>query len=278
VNAASGAVPFRAAHWAELAWTRSVRRHASFPGAWSAVLESLRWRYPEWWTIALSAAAWGVLVAQELAGPGGHHQLDQAAPGGLSAWLQHTGSWLLMVLAMMLPLVLFSVRVTAVRSVWRRRDRAIGGFLMGYLSPWLLAGALIAVLDVTLGLDRWLQLLPWLGGVGFGGAALWQLSPIRLRALRACHRTLPIAPRGWRADRDCFRFGWLIGGQCLVSCWALMVACVLAGHSLAAMVPVGGLGVAERYFMRPRQRALFSPLLGIALAYGILGVSALQSL
>ena len=174
-----------------------------------------------------------------------------------------------MVLAMMVPLQRFSIRVTATRSLWRRRDRAIGGFLIGYLSPWLLVGGCVAALEVALGR------LPWLGGVGFGIAAVWQLTPVKARALRACHRSVPLAPRGWRADRDCFRFGWLTGGQCVLSCWALMLACVLAGHSLTAMVCVSIVGVAERYVFRPRQRAIFSPLLGIALVYAILGLSTL---
>ena len=159
--------------------------------------------------------------------------------------------------------------MTATRSLWRRRDRAIGGFLLGYLSPWLLAGAAVAEVDVML-----LPQLPLVGAVAFAVAAAWQLTPVKAPGLQACHRSVPLAPHGWRADRDCFRFGWLTGTQCLVSCWALMLACVLAGHSLPAMVCVSIVGVAERYVVQPRQRAIFSPLLGIALVYGILGLSA----
>ena len=127
-----------------------------------------------------------------------------------------------------------------------------------------------AAVDAALGLDH----LPlWLGGCGFAIAAVWQLAPIRLRALRACHRSVPLAPRGWRADADCLRFGWLTGGQCVLSCWALMLACVLAGHTLLAMVGVAAIGVAERYFVQPGQRFVsFTPLLAIALVYGILGL------
>jgi predicted metal-binding membrane protein len=179
-----------------------------------------------------------------------------------------------MVLAMMVPLALFSIRLTAARSLWRRRHRAIGGFLVGYLSPWFTFGACFAAVDIALGLGRWPHVLPWLGAIGFAVAAVWQIAPVRVRAELACHRTMPIAPHGWRADRDCFRFGWLTGGQCVISCWALMVACVLAGHSLTAMVCAAVIGVVERYFVRPGQRLTFSPLLGIALVYGILGVSA----
>jgi predicted metal-binding membrane protein len=185
------------------------------------------------------------------------------------------GTWLLMVLAMMVPLVRFGVRVAAARSLWRRRDRAIGGFLIGYLSPWPIAGVGVVALDVTLAGTPGLQ--PWLTGAGFAVAAGWQLTSFKARALRACHQSIPLAPHGWRADRDCVRFGWLNGTHCLVSCWALMLACVLAGHSLTAMLCATVVGLAERYVVQPRQQGrTFSPLLGVALVYGILGLSALQ--
>jgi predicted metal-binding membrane protein len=203
-----------------------------------------------------------VLVARAVLEPAEHHP---------RAWAELTGTWLLMVLAMMVPLQRFSIRVAATRSLWRRRDRAIGGFLLGYLSPWLLLGAGVAALEPVL------TRLPGLTAAGFAVAAVWQLTPVKARALRACHRSIPLAPHGWRADQDCCRFGWLTGTQCLLSCWALMLACVLAGHSLAAMLCASGVGVAERYVVQPRQQGrTFSPLLGVALVYGILGLSALQ--
>jgi|SRR5579859_785036 len=222
---------------------------------------AVRWCWPEWWSLALSAVAWLVLVGHALLDPTGHHPPGRA---------EIIGIWLLMVLAMMVPLQRFSIRLTATRSLWRRRERAIAGFLVGYLSPWLIVGASVAALDVSATRN------PWLGGLGFAIAAVWQLTPAKATALRACHRSVPLAPHGWRADRDCFRFGWLTGKGCLVSCWALMLACVLAGHSLAAMACVSVIAFAERYAIRPRQKAPFSPLLGAALVYGILGLSGLQ--
>ncbi len=31
-------------------------------------------------------------------------------------------------------------------------------------------------------------------------AAAWQLTPAKRRALRGCHRSVPLPPRGWRAE------------------------------------------------------------------------------
>jgi len=226
----------------------------------AAAVRQLLWRYPEWWSLAVCAAAWVVLVV----GMSVEHH------GQAATFAQEMVTWLLMVLAMMLPLVVFPIRATAARSLWPRRDRAIGGFLIGYLGPWLVVGVGVGV--ALFQLDHWSQPLPWLGGIGFATAAVWQISPVRLRAVRACHRTVPLAPHGWRADRDCLRFGWQTGCQCLISCWALMAACALVGHTLAALVCTGAIGVLDRYVVRPRQRTLFAPLLGMAVIYGVLGL------
>jgi predicted metal-binding membrane protein len=103
-------------------------------------------------------------------------------------------------------------------------------------------------------------------------AAAWQLTPVKQRAVWSCQRTAPLAPRGWRADRDCVRFGWDIGRRCLVSCWAMMLACSLAGHSVPAMTLAGLCGAAERYASRPTQHVIAGVLAGVALLYAILAL------
>jgi hypothetical protein len=47
------------------------------------------------------------------------------------------------------------------------------------------------------------------------GAAGWQLTPGKRRALYACHRAAPLAAAGWRADRDCVSYGLSIGSSCV---------------------------------------------------------------
>jgi hypothetical protein len=195
--------------------------------------ERVAWRHPEWWSLALSAICWIVLLTRT-SSP--HHAAH--AIGGMAEWT-------LMVIAMMFPLVITPVRATAERSLWRRRHRAIAEFLAGYVLVWLVVGA------ITISVLTALPLVAWLGrglstGLGLVLAAAWQLAPARRRALRACHRTAPLAGHGWRADRDCLVYGLTSGGRCVLTCGAMMLACLLSAHSIALMVIATIVGLRER--------------------------------
>jgi predicted metal-binding membrane protein len=251
---------------------RRVPIVAAVPGHRLPSWERFVWRYPEWWSLGLSAIAWLLLIVSTGSGMGHqralHHQPDHPMAASLSGavyrWLAETASWQLMVVAMMVPLVLVSIRTTATRSLRVRRTRGVWGFLIGYLGSWLVIGAVCLTLLVALNLGAWSP-APVFAAIGFSVAAAWQLAPLKRRALRGCHRTAPLAPRGWKADCDCMRYGWMIGLRCIVSCWAMMLACLLAGHSLAAMVSVTIIAVAERYGLRPNFRLTAAALAGLAL-------------
>jgi predicted metal-binding membrane protein len=193
----------------------------------------LVWRHPQWWSLALAGGAWVVMIRNA-----GHHAHGFAP-------------WMLMTVAMMLPMVSEHVRLTAERSLWKRRHRAMAGFLVGYLGLWAIPG--IALAFVPFHPDA------RAAAIAFAIAAVWQLTPWKRRALVWCHRTMPLAPRGWRADADCIRFGWLIGTRCFLSCWALMLACVMSGHALLATAGLLAIGLAERYVVRD-QRLLAAAL------------------
>jgi predicted metal-binding membrane protein len=239
-------------------------------------------RHPEWWVLAVSAGAWLVLavaaqhrmlpalclapstdpLTASLAG------LQAAQKSSQLAW--EVADWVLMIAAMMLPLVVLPVRHVAFRSFRDRRHRAIAEFLAGYVGVWILAGmALLPVPIAASALGATQNRL--VVAIGYSIAVAWQLTPFKMGALRRCHRTVPLAPDGWRAAAACIRFGLGSGGSCLASCWALMAVPVLTSHGLAAMACIQAVMVRERYQRRPRpQTAASILLLGAAFLFDFL--------
>jgi hypothetical protein len=227
----------------------------------ASAMQYFFWRHPEWWSIALCALAWAEMLLHGWQHVG--HEVHQqiTLPRELAYWM-------LMVAAMMLPLVFYSVWLTAISSLWARRHRAMAGFLAGYFTPWLALGIMVA----SMRQGSWPHHYSVVT-LGFLAAALWQLTSVHKRATVACHRTQPLAPVGWRADRDCLHFGSRIGIACVLSCWPLMLACALAGHSLVAITGGMMVGIGERRLFWPRTALLLT----LALAIYYLVLAALPS-
>lgn len=203
------------------------------------------WRHPEWWALALAAGAWGVMLVND-----GHHSHTYGAA---------LYGWMVMTVAMMLPMVVEPMRLTAERSFWHRRHRATLGFVIGYLAVWLLAGIALSFFRVPHGMqDR-------AAAIALVLAAAWQLTRWKQRGLNGCHRSMPLAPRGWRADRDCVRYGLFIGTRCLISCWALMLVCYASGHQFLLTLLVTAVVFAERYSERSRRLSRPLLLLGVVI-------------
>jgi predicted metal-binding membrane protein len=236
------------------------------------------WSHPEWWLLALSGLAWLEMLAMmggpsatssthgasdavgAMPGMAGHGSDGMLAAGTITAWA-------LMVVAMMLPLAIGPIRVTAARSLWRRRQRAIVEYAVAFTAIWLVvsAGLLAARTAVT---DA-----GWLGASTAHEAASamlliaagWQLTSAKRRALLACHRAFPLAPTGWRATRDCLRYGACTGRDCVVSCGFAMAALFVDG-GLGAMLVVAGVLALERYSAQPRFRTTAAALALLAVA------------
>jgi predicted metal-binding membrane protein len=225
----------------------------------AATLRHFFWSHPQWWAVGISVVAWVLLIQHGLTPA--VHELHRGA------FAQEVWNWMLMVAAMMLPLVIDRVQTTAGRSLWKRRHRAIAGFLSGYFLPWLLLGLVIAGLRQV----SWTQgyVAP---AVSFIAAVLWQRSRLHRRALAECHRSQPLAPAGWRADLDCLRFGGKTGAACVSSCWPLMVGCAFTGHSLIAMAGGMAVGVLERRSHRPAPLSSLLAAGALAACYVLLAV------
>lgn len=205
-------------------------------------LRALAWRHPQWWLALLALAGWIVVLIvtpqtfAALCAPLG----DSRVTSGLG-FLAH---WLAMIAAMMLPLVLPTARHVAARSLWPVRHSAMGWFALGYVAPWMIAGA---VCGTILWLADGSRVAPI---VAFIVAAIWHWTTIRRAALRRCHRILPIAASGPESRRSCLAFGLFHGRACVTACGPLMIAIVLAGHHPAAMTVVALVTAAERFWPR----------------------------
>jgi len=233
------------------------------------------WRHPELWAVLVSGGAWFFLIGTGAFTGGALHAYTGFAGhmhglGVHTAWYVGLARiwpalalWAFMIAAMMFPPLIRQLRVVAARSLWPRRNRAMALFLLGYSALWLLYGF---AAEACLRLQR--NLWPaatFLIPLCFLTAALWQLTPQKRRSLVACHHTIPLAPSGWRADFDCWRYGLRTAANCCVSCWALMFACAAAGHALWSLLVVTGISWPERFRPRSRQRWFALALFATAL-------------
>jgi predicted metal-binding membrane protein len=215
--------------------------------------------HPEWWSLGLSAAAWAGILASP-----GHAAWPPLCLANQPS--DGTGMLLfcaLMPVAMVPPLAVPLIRHVAVRSLVDRRRRAVTVFLLGTLAPWLLVAMAAAAAM------RWLPAR--MAALGFVLAALWQLTPLKRRALRRCHRTFPLTLTGWGAHRDCFVHGTGYGMGCIGSCWAMMLGLMLAGHDPVLAVCVQGLALVERRTRMPHLGSSAAILAGFA---GVVALSA----
>ena len=108
-------------------------------------------------------------------------------------------SWVLMSVAMMGPAALAGVRHTRLNSLRWRRGRAMTEFAAAYLAVWAIFGAVALTVVAA---------LP--GGPGtvalaivLALAAAWQLTPLKRRWLRDCHRSVPLPPQGLEGRDRC---------------------------------------------------------------------------
>jgi predicted metal-binding membrane protein len=168
-----------------------------------------------------------------------------------------------MVLAMMLPATLPTVRAVSLRSMWDRRYQAPAIFLSAYILIWAAVGAIALAAWRIAGFQHSVNPAA-AAGVMLVVGAVWQLTPQHNRFLKRCHRTLPLGARGYAADRACVRYGAYHGRQCVGSCWPLMLV-MIPGHYLPElMVTLAALSTWERLALRPRRRACAAGLAGLA--------------
>lgn len=191
--------------------------------------------------------------------------------GAGASLLTLQGGWLLMVAAMMIPPALPMARHVGLNSKRYRRHRAMFLFAGSALMIWVVIGLVLTFLVATAGVAQFGR---WLLGGSLLLAAVWELTPAKRRAIKACHRTIPLPPDGRRADRACIRLGMRYGNSCFAACWALMLPMALVGHvGVALMLLLTAIAVAEEvvrkgYRLAPEAAALLTAASVMVLVLG----------
>jgi hypothetical protein len=184
-------------------------------------------RLPPRVIVLATLAAWSALLLSHSTSTNEHDHHD------LAHWSSSVLQWLLMILAMMLPLLGPPLAHVRRRSFAEARIIASTGFVLGYFSVWLVV---VLVVSTVVYFVLPIQSLP-VTGVSFGVATIWASSSRNAKALALCGATRPLAPGGVTSFLSSCRYGLLIGQACAKSCTPLMVACALTGHSIAAIEP-----------------------------------------
>jgi predicted metal-binding membrane protein len=235
-------------------------------------------RRPELGAAAVVGLAWVLLVALDIA-HGGTAMTTSAHPAmpGMAAGLRPPDAgglshMIIMTVAMMGPAALSGIRHTGVNSLRWRQQRAMAEFGLVYLSVWT-AFAIVVLTGSSLasGVSEPAALC-----VVLAIAAAWQLTPYKRHWLRECHRSVPLPPRGWRAEKAALTFGFRNGRACLGSCWCLMLIMVVApSGQLLWSVALCAVSTLERLVERPRRATrLAAVALGIAAFWTLaLGIS-----
>lgn len=162
-------------------------------------------------------------------------------------------SWLLMMVAMMVPLTLPSLAHIRVSTFAKRRLRAMTLFLLGLTAVWLVPVLAMREIEVasrnaTANSSGPAMLVALL-------AVTWQASPIKQSFLNRCHTHRPLSAFGIRADTDVLLLGLEHGLWCVGTCWALMLLMVMLPQwHLMTMAVVAVLMFSERLDL-PRRPA-----------------------
>ncbi|MFD2785517.1 copper chaperone [Hymenobacter rubripertinctus] len=143
--------------------------------------------------------------------------------------------WGLMVLAMMLPKLIIPIQTIRLQSLKRHRLLQSLLFVLGYLATWMLAG--IPLISLIIASNLLLPLSYGAAAVAFGGALIWQFSPLKQRFLNRGHEHQLLSAFGWRAFQDAFTYGFRHGLWCVGAGWLLMLFPMLLpeGHTVAML-------------------------------------------
>ena len=224
--------------------------------------------------LGAAAIAWVVTVDRM--------QGMDAGPGtALGSFGWFAGIWAVMMAAMMLPSLIPMAGAYAGQARGGSHDvtpQSLLGttlFAVGYLSAWVLAGLVAWVViegvrDLDLGFLAWHDGGRYVAGAVIGGAALYELTPMKRSCLRHCRdRELLVAD--WReGTAGALRMGLDQGAYCIGSSWALMAVLFALGVMSITWMVVIAAAIAIEKLLPWRQQATWATcVLLLALAVGV---------
>jgi predicted metal-binding membrane protein len=223
----------------------------------TVALQRASWYHPEGGVAILVVFAWLLLLGSAL-GPSEIRSIHEGAHDA-APLLAGAAGWLLMTVAMMVPSALPVAREHALGALWARRRRTVAIFIGTYVAGWAVLGIgfslLVAAIDAA-GVEVAALLPPVLLG-----AAAWELTGFKWRAIRRCHLVSPLPPARLKADLACARAATRYCAQCATACWTLMLAMAIAGHgNIGLMILLAGVVGASKLAAKPGRLAM--PLAG----------------
>ncbi len=202
-----------------------------------------------------------------------------AGPGtdlGALGWF--TGSWVVMMAAMMLPSFAPTLAAFAASGRGREPSRWLL-FTCGYLLAWAAAGVGAYAVFVSgrglLGRElAWHRDGSWLCAAIILAAAAYEFVPLKAACLQRCRGQLGELTRSAHAHAlMALAVGTRSGAWCIGCSWALMAALFALGiMSITWMIVVAALVALEKLGPWPRAARLLTALVLVALAAGILAV------
>jgi predicted metal-binding membrane protein len=214
--------------------------------------------------LALAALAWWWTV-RRMAGMG-------AAPGtslGTLGWF--TGSWVVMMAAMMLPSLVPTLSAYAAAFAGRLAPGRWLLFAAGYLLVWTAVGvAAYGVFELGKSLLAsdlaWNRGGRWASGGVLALATAYQFTPMKRGCLSRCRGALEARPA-----HDALTMGVRSGGWCLGCSWALMAALFALGvMSVTWMVVIAAFVALEKTGPWRSSARLVTAVVLALLALGIL--------
>lgn len=219
--------------------------------------------------LAIAGLAWWG-TGERMAG------MDEGPGTDLGTFGWFTGSWLVMMAAMMLPSFAPTLAAYVTLLCGRGASRWLL-FACGYLLAWTAAGVVAyGVFELGKGLLAgdlaWPGAGRWLSGGVIATAAAYEFFPLKRACLTRCRGQLGerhgVSRQGWSAA---LAIGARNGGWCIGCSWALMAALFALGvMSLTWMALVAALVALEKIGPSPLGARLATATVLAVLAAGIL--------